>query len=344
MRRIPVLGGILRKWRFYLMWSVIQTIGRMPLSWRYGIARFVSDRIYNWGPNIGKNVRSNIRHVLGPKASDADVDRIARQCARNTGRYYADVVGMGRMDVQQFMKDDLVLEGLEYVRAAQAAGRGVVLASAHYANPEFAVQGLAAQGLHVFALVEPLEPPELGRLMRGLRAVHGHVYAPVSFSAVKAAMAWLRNAGVVAILIDRDLQRRGMELEFCGAKARFPTGAVDLALRTNAVLVPGWVRREGGFKIRAVIGPEMELIRTGNAYEDLRLNSQRLLSLFEVHLKQDPGQWSVLDRIWPEDADDSAAEVSAHEGGTIAPARAPSMPGGSARGAGAAARGERGHS
>ncbi len=26
------------KWRYYLMWSVIQTIGRMPLRWRYGIA------------------------------------------------------------------------------------------------------------------------------------------------------------------------------------------------------------------------------------------------------------------------------------------------------------------
>ena len=24
-------------------------------------------------------------------------------------------------------------------------------------------------------------------------------------------------------------------------------------------------------------------------------------SLFEKHLKEDPGQWSVLDRIWPED-------------------------------------------
>ena len=73
------------------MFAVVNTIGRMPLSWRYGIARFGADRIYNWGPNIGKNVRSNMRHVLGPDASDEEVDRIARQCARNTGRYYADV-------------------------------------------------------------------------------------------------------------------------------------------------------------------------------------------------------------------------------------------------------------
>ncbi len=297
MRWIPRLS----KWRYYLMLFVVNTIGRMPLRWRYGIGRFVSDRIYDWGPNIGKNVRSNIRHVLGPDASDEEVDRVSRQCSRNTARYYADLVGVHRMDIRKFYENDLILEGLDYVREAHRAGRGVVVASAHYANPEFAMQGLAAAGVMGYALVEPLEPPELGRLMRRMRMVHGHQYEPVSFGAIKNAIACLRNAGLVAILIDRDIQKRGIVLNFCGAPARFPTGAVDLALRTNAVVLPTWVRREGGFKVRAIIGPPMPLIVTGNREEDLRVNTQRLLDLFEKHLKQDPGQWSVLDRIWPED-------------------------------------------
>jgi KDO2-lipid IV(A) lauroyltransferase len=283
------------------MLFVVNTIGRMPLGWRYGIARVVSDRVYDWRRSIRRNVRSNVRHVLGPAASEDEVDRIARQCARNTGRYYADVVGMHRMDVRRFYRDDLVLEGLDYVREARAAGHGVVMASAHYANPEFAVQGLRAAGITVFALVEPLNPPELGRLMTRLRAVHGHQYEPVSFTAIKKAIAHLRNGGVVAILIDRDIQKRGVEIDFCGYPARFPTGAVDLAMRTNAVLLPGWVRREGGFKIHAAIGPPMPLVVTGDHDADLRSNTANLLARFEKHLKQDPGQWSVLDRIWPDD-------------------------------------------
>ena len=72
----------------------------------------------------------------------------------------------------------------------------MIIASAHYANPEFAVQGLAAIGIKVFALVEPLEPPELGRLMRGLRTVHGHIYEPVSFGPSKTR--WLGSAGAVS--------------------------------------------------------------------------------------------------------------------------------------------------
>ena len=282
------------------MFAVIHTIGRMPLSWRYGISRFMSDRVYNWAPNIGKNIRSNMRHVLGPDASEAEVDRISRQCARNTGRYYADVVGMHGMDIKKFWDEDMTIDGVHYLDEAKAAGRGVIIASAHYANPEFAVQGLAAIGIKVFALVEPLEPPELGRLMRGLRTVHGHIYEPVSFAAIRDALTWLRNGGVSAILVDRDIQKRGIVLDFCGAPARFPTGAVDLAMRTNAMLLPGWVRRTGGFKMYTRLGPPLEMIRTGDREADLRTNTAALLALFEKHLKEDPGQWSVLDRIWPD--------------------------------------------
>src|SRR5581483_11859998 len=296
MRRVPVL----RKWKYYLMLIVVNTLGRLPLGWRYGIARFVAERLWAWRPRMRAALRSNARHVLGPRATPAEVDRVARDCARNTGRYYADVIGMHRMDVHRFLEHDLKLTGLDYVREAQAAGHGVVLASAHYANPEFAVQGLAAAGIHVFALVEPLDPPELGRLMRGLRNVHGHQYEDVSFGGIKKAIAWLRAGGVVAILIDRDIQGRGVEIEFCGAPARFPTGAVDLAMRTGAVLMPGWVRRLDGYKIEARIGPPLPLVLTGDVDHDVRANTARMLQRFEEHLKRDPGQWSVLDRIWPE--------------------------------------------
>ena len=210
------------KWKYYLMFTVVNTIGRMPLGWRYGISRIVSDRIYAWRPSIRNNLRSNIRHVLGrprPKRKSTASAGSARATPDATTRMS---IGMHRIDVYRFLENELLLEGIEYVREAQAAGRGVVLASAHYANPEFAVQGLAAAGIQVFALVEPLQPPELGRLMRSLRAVHGHEYQAVSFGAIKNAIAWLRGGGVVAILVDRDIQRRGVEYRLLRLPGKVP--------------------------------------------------------------------------------------------------------------------------
>ena len=287
-----------RLWKYYTMLFVVHTIGRLPLRYRYGISVIISDSVYRLRRSIREALRSNVRHVVGPAATDAEVDRIARECSRNAGRNYADIVGMHRMDIRKFYERNLVLEGIHYVKEAQAQGRGVVLASAHYANPEFATQGLAEAGVEVFALVEPLQPPQLHKLMYRLRNKHGHHYESANFKGVKAAIDWLRKGGALAILIDRDIQKRGIELEFCGAKARFPTGAVDLAIRTNSVLIPGWVHREGGFRVRARIGPPLDLIITGNPEEDLRVNTARLLALFERELKADPRQWTVLEKVW----------------------------------------------
>ena len=57
-------------WKYYSMWCVIHTIGVMPLKYRYAVSRFMSDRVYNWRTSIRNNIRSNVRQVLGPDASE----------------------------------------------------------------------------------------------------------------------------------------------------------------------------------------------------------------------------------------------------------------------------------
>lgn len=90
-------------------------------------------------------------------------------------------------------------------------------------------------------------------------------------------------------------------MEFCGADAKIPLGAMELALRTGADLIPAWAWRVSGYRFRAQIGPPMELERTGNLEEDARVNTRRFLALLEERLRGNPGQWAVLERIWPEE-------------------------------------------
>jgi KDO2-lipid IV(A) lauroyltransferase len=172
------------------------------------------------------------------------------------------------------------------------------------------VQVLAAVGIRVLALIEPLEPPQLLRLTQRLRGAHGHTYLPATFSGVKEALRRLRSGGAVAILIDRDIQRRGVPIPFCGRPAPIPTGAVDLALRTGAELIPAFVHREPGFHYHGYIGPPLSLVRTDDEQRDLRDNSANLLARFEEHLRSDPGQWAVLEQVWIDDG----SEPTAHSG------------------------------
>ena len=144
---------------------------------------------------------------------------------------------------------------------------------------------------------------------------------PVSFGAIKNAIAWLRSGGVVAILVDRDIQKRGIEMEFCGYPAKFPTGAVDLAMRTGACSSPAGSAAPAASRCMPPSARRCRWLSTGNSDEDLRINTARLLALFEQHLGG-PGQWSVLDRIWPDELEpapsaDAPRRSRGSRGGTM---------------------------
>ncbi len=292
-------GGM---WKFWLLWAVYQTIGRWPLRARYAIADVVADCVYRLAPGIRASLRHNMRLALGPDATEEAVDRAARQAARHTAYYYADLIGFPRMNLDEFLRKRLVIDGIDDLRAAAATGKGVILASAHYGNPELAVQGLAPLGIRVFALTEPLQPKQLSDLTHRLREAHGHIYRTASLDGVKEAIRRLRSGEIVAVLFDRDIQGTGVMVPFRGRRMRVPTGAIDLALRTGAVVFPAMVRRTGRYTLHAQLGPAMPLTITGDRDRDLHENLSRLVAIFERHMAADPGQWTVVERIWYEDA------------------------------------------
>ncbi len=300
-------------WKYYALLVAFGLLGRLPRRVIYVVARLGADGTYLLRPRIRRHVQANMRHVLGPEAGPGEVARAAREAVRNAARYYADMIRMPHMDVSEFYERDLTLDGLHHLRKAMDEGKGAVLVSAHFGNPEIAVQGLAAAGIMVLALTEPLEPPQLFALTQRLRSTHGHTHVPAGFGGVKKALRRLRSGGVVAILMDRDIQQRGLPMPFCGSDARIPTGAVELALRTGAELIPAFVYRERGFHYHAYMGPPCEVVRTGDQERDVWVNTANLLSLFERHLRSDPGQWAVLEPVWPE----SSLEAAGHRAGTV---------------------------
>jgi KDO2-lipid IV(A) lauroyltransferase len=287
-------------WKYYALLVTYWLLGRLPRRITYGIARLVADVVFVLRADIRRHVEANMRQVLGPEASQSSVRGAAREAVRNAGRYYADLIGLPRMDLRRFCEHRLTVEGLHHLQKTLAEGRGAVLASAHFGNPEIVVQALAI-GIRVLALVEPLEPPQLLRLTQRLRSAHGHTYLPVNLSGVKVALRYLRKGGTVAVLIDRGIQRHGVSVPLCGRPAAMPTGAVRMALRTGADLIPSFVHREPGFRYHAYMGPPLSLVRTGDEQEDLRINTGNLLIRFEEHLRSDPGQWAILYPVWTED-------------------------------------------
>jgi KDO2-lipid IV(A) lauroyltransferase len=245
---------------------------------------------------------------MGPSAPPGEVSAAAREVFRNVSRYYVDLVRMPHTPAEMLLRQRLDINGLEIIRAIQAEGRGVIISTAHFGNPEVAVQVGPAVGLDVLVMSEPLEPPELSELVHRLRASNDARYEPVGYRGISTAIRHLRKGGAVAITCDRDIQDTGATLPFFGAPARVPLGAAELALRTGAAIVPGYCkRRPGGFDI--IFEPEVPVASSGDRAADVRETALRLLRRAEAWIRADPGQWIVIERVWDGDCRDGDARM-----------------------------------
>jgi KDO2-lipid IV(A) lauroyltransferase len=286
-------------WKLALFKVAPHTLGRLPLPILYGLLSLLANLIYALYPRARRNVWDNLRHVMPAGTPKTEMRAAARRIFRNVSLYYGDLIRMPRIDLDDFVRHRLIFHGFQdNLQPAIEAGNGVIIISGHYGNPELAVQALLPLGVRVFALTEPVQPQALSNLMNGFRSSTGHEFAPVSVGSVKAVMQRLRRGDVVALMSDRDIEGPRAVLPFCGAHTLMPTGPIEVALRTGAAVVPAFSRRTGKRQIVASLEEPLELPRTGDREEDVRVGTLRFLERLERHLREDPGQWLVLEAIW----------------------------------------------
>ncbi|MGB8361183.1 MAG: phosphatidylinositol mannoside acyltransferase, partial [Acidimicrobiia bacterium] len=106
----------------------------------------------------------------------------------------------------------------------------------------------------------------------------------------------------VAILSDRDLKGKGVEVEFFGEATTLPPGPATLAIRTGAPLLPvGCYFTNGGYRV--VIRPPLEVPSTGSKSEKVTAMTQALAHQLEDIIRQAPRQWHLVQPNWPSDGE-----------------------------------------
>lgn len=294
----------------YRVMLAFSWMGRYAPRWvTYALAWLIGELAYRFNAKARAVACINVRHALGPDAPAATVRRAVRGCIHAAAYYYADLMRTPLLDPERFVRTNIRLHGFEHIATAYAAGKGVIVATIHYGNPEYVAQCASVWGYTFLALTEPLEPPALTDLFQRLRSSQGQIFMPVSHRAIKAAIRHLRHGGAVCIVTDRDIQHSGVEIPFLGATARIPAGAADLARLTGAALIPAIARRRGWDRFAVSIEPPVELVNTGHPEADRRENTARLMRRFEKYLRRDPSQWWVLaEPIWPAASESGAAK------------------------------------
>jgi KDO2-lipid IV(A) lauroyltransferase len=129
-------------------------------------------------------------------------------------------------------------------------------------------------------------------------------------------MRTLKQGGVVVLMADRDIEGPRMVVPFMGEDASMPTGPIEVALRTGAIVIPSFTTRNG-YMLDAYCEEPLELEKTGDFEQDVRAGTLEFLGRFEKRLRADPGQWAVLERVWDGVASKEQAASSTREQGNV---------------------------
>ena len=280
------------------MLRMIEVLARvLPEEALYGVA----ERLARVGAPLAERRRLRVRNNLQRLHPEWELRRLNRGVVRvfeETARYYVDMALLPSLTPERIFRERLELRGLEYLQAELDAGRGVVATSAHLANPEAVVRAVGALGVRAAALVEPLADARHRAAAEARRAGAGVDFVEADRAGIGRCIERLREGGLVAVLWDRDIQGGGACIPFFQRQARFPVGAVDLAIRTDSALVPIWQRRTSGLHFEVECLPPMQLLLTGNRALDVRTGLADLAALFEPILHEHCEQWRMFESPW----------------------------------------------
>lgn len=248
----------------------------------------------------GKLKRTGLRNLelAFPEKSRAERERILRDSFVSLGRLLAEFSQFNRATPES-LRELIEYDGLEYLQAAKARGKGIIILTMHLGAWE--VLSFAHSALHepLSFLVRPIDNPRVEEMIEQRRSRFGN--QPINKkAAARSALRVLRDGGTLGILADLNTQRHeGIFVPFFNHLACMTTGVATLALRTDAAVIPvsaPWDERRQRFIFRgdALLLP----VRTGNEKLDVEVNTAQYAQAIESHIRASPEQWLWIHKRW----------------------------------------------
>ncbi|MBI3664787.1 MAG: lysophospholipid acyltransferase family protein [Acidobacteria bacterium] len=280
-----------------LVWPVLKTLEILPLPLARLKARALAGLLRLATPRLVRVARRNLAMAM-PELSEAQREAIVKGVYRSLGRSllaFARFPRLSRTNIEQWIR----YEGFEHFKKAWECGRGILFLTAHVGNWELSALAHGLYGYPLHIVVRSLDNPYLDRLVACYRTFSGNRIIEKTETPRRILEA-LRANHAVGMLIDQNASpENGAFVDFFGVQACASTGLVKIALRTGAVVLPGfalWEQKERRYVLR--FWPPIEMKQTGDPEADVTINTQRTHKVLEEIIRQYPDQWLWIHRRW----------------------------------------------
>ena len=278
-------------------WRLVRTL---PLPAARALFTAAADRAARANGPGTQRLRGNLRRVVGPEMPDAELEELVRAGLRSYARYWMEAFRLPSMSREQ-LRDGVDFADHWKLTAQLKEGRGAILALPHVANWDAGAGWVTANGWPLISVAERLKPARVFdrfvayREKIGMEIVPltGGQRPPLDVLAEKATQGY-----AVALLADRDLSARGVEVTFFGGRTRMPPGPALLAVRTALPLFAAelWYSPDKvNIRLQRI---ELPSPADGGLDVRVRLITQRIADAFAVGIAKHPQDWHMLQKLW----------------------------------------------
>lgn len=241
----------------------------------------------------------NLTVALGDSLGAQEIAETARKSLQNFFRDFIEI-GISMESTPETIRSEIALFGREHLERALAKGKGVVGVSAHLGNFFLLGTRLGLEGYPAQVLIKEAFP---GRFAE-LRARY------IEKSRQKMISAWsrrqasrdvvqvLRNNEVAIVVADEYRGSDGIPVPFFGRTVLARRGAVTLALRTGAAVLPMILTRDAEGRLTLTIESEIQMVKSGHIEADVRENVLRITQWLERVVRAYPDQWNWMPVRW----------------------------------------------
>lgn len=246
----------------------------------------------------------HMRRVMGGSVSEQEVAEAVEAMFASYGRYWAEVFWIRPRRVQALFEATEVINA-EAIITARDAGMGIILALPHLGNWEAAGPQTHHLGIPVLAVAEALPNRRIVEWFLTARETLGiEVIVPGLHDNITGRLKTrLEEGGTIALVTDRDIGGRGIEVEFFGEETTMPAGPMSLSARTGAPVLPVGCFFEKGRGHRFIVYDPVEMPTDGRLRDRITVGTQNLAKVFESIILLDPPQWHLFQPNWPSDRD-----------------------------------------
>jgi KDO2-lipid IV(A) lauroyltransferase len=208
--------------------------------------------------------------IVFPKMPKAEKYRLARLSTYHLCYHFFEFMLLPWM-TPKWVKDNVVIEGIEHYNSALAKNKGVLLLSLHVGNGDMGVAVMALAGIKAALISKKLKNKTLNNFWFGIRETSGAEFIdPHGSRTAFEILAKLRKHEAVIFVIDQFMGRPyGIENTFFGRKTGTAYGLALFAVKTGAPVVPVYTYRDRDLKTHLVFEPEVEHEKSD--YKDLQI-------------------------------------------------------------------------